>query len=225
MSDLFNTYLYQPILSVLIFIYQNVAFHDLGLAIVMLTILVRVVLFPVFWKGAKDQSLLQRLQPHIKKIQLDHKDNKEAQAKAMMALYREHRLNPFSGFALLLLQLPVFIALFRIFSKGLSAVQFDTTMLFRLINLGEKSVVVAVIAAALQYIQGKLALPPTKGNKENPLASTGKMMVIMGPALTLMILFNLPAALGLYWIVSTAFSIGQQVLINKKLPKLEDTTP
>ena len=225
MSDLFNAYLYQPILSVLIFIYQNIAFRDLGVAIVFLTIFVRAVLFPIFYKGAKDQALLQRLQPHIKKIQLDHKDNKEAQAKAMMDLYREHQLNPFSGFLLLLLQLPIFIALFRIFSKGLNGGQFDSHMFLGLINLGEKSIAIAIIAALLQYIQGKLSLPPqsigASGN-ENSMASAGRIMVVIGPVLTLMILFNLPAAIGLYWIVSTLFSIGQQVIINRRLPKVRD---
>ncbi len=77
MSDLFNIYLYQPILNVLIFLYQNFSFGDLGIAIIILTIIVRLVLFPVFYKGAKNQALMSALQPHVKKIQLDHKDNKE----------------------------------------------------------------------------------------------------------------------------------------------------
>ncbi|MEK7086984.1 MAG: YidC/Oxa1 family membrane protein insertase, partial [Patescibacteria group bacterium] len=95
MTNLFNAVFYQPILSVLIFIYNNLAFHDLGLAIIFLTILVRIVLFPLFYKGAKDQALIQRLQPHIKKIQLDHKVDKAKQAQELMALYKEHRFNPF----------------------------------------------------------------------------------------------------------------------------------
>ena len=112
MKTLYTTYLYQPILAVLVFIYNSVGFSDLGLSIIILTILVRIILFPIFYKSAKDQTLLQRLQPHIKKIQLDHKDNREVQAKALLSLYKEHKVNPFTGFALLLVQLPIFIVLF-----------------------------------------------------------------------------------------------------------------
>lgn len=222
MISLFNTYLYEPFLAVLIFLYDHLAFHDLGIAIVILTVLVRLVLFPLFYKGAKSQTLLQRLQPHIKKIQLDHKDNKEEQAKALMSLYRENRINPFSGFFLILVQLPIFIALFQVFTKGLKTYTFDNSAFFGLINLGEKSLVVAVIAAVLQYVQGKISLPPktAETGKENPFASTGKMMVIMGPVFTLFILTTLPSALGIYWAVSTVFSIVQQLYINKKLPRI-----
>src|SRR3989344_4200053 len=102
MANLFNNFIYEPLLAVLVFIYQNIAFGDLGLSVILLTVFVRVVLFPVFWKSAKDQALMNRLQPHIKQIQLDHKDDREEQAKKLMALYKEHRLNPLSGFLLLL---------------------------------------------------------------------------------------------------------------------------
>ena len=215
MATLFNTYLYQPILWLLVFIYQHLSFGDLGLAIILLTVVVRIVLLPLFYKGAKDQALMQRLQPAIKKIQTDHKDNKEVQA--LMALYKEHRLNPFSGFLLLLIQLPIFIALFQIFSKGLAAPVFDSRTLFGLIDLGAKSIVVVLIAAALQYVQGKLTLPPKSVSDGNPMASAGKFMIYVGPVISIIVFMNLPSALSLYWTVSTIFSIGQQLYINKKL--------
>ncbi len=221
MSELFHTYLYEPILWGFVFIYENLAFHNLGFAIILLTICVRIILFPIFYKSAKDQSLMQRIQPKLKKIQEEHKNNKEEQAKAMMRLYKENNLNPFSGFLLLLVQLPVFIALFKIFSNEVSSTIFDNPLFFGLINLGEKSIVIAVIAAIAQYVQGKLLLPPkTKdGENENQMARVGRTMTILGPALTFFILTNLPSALGLYWIISSLFSIAQQIYINKKIPK------
>lgn len=218
-SNIFHMYVYAPILGALVFIYENIAFNDLGVAIIILTIFVRVVLFPVFYKSAKDQTLMQKIQPRMKEIQEKHKDNKEAQAQALMALYKENKLNPFSGFFLLIIQLPIFIALFQIFSRELSNVAFDSSTFFGLINLSEKSIVLAFVAAGLQYIQGKMALATAGTTKDNPAASIGKMMVIIGPALTLIILFTLPSALGVYWIVSTLFSIGQQIYINKKINK------
>lgn len=222
MISLFNTYLYQPILSILVFIYEHLAFQDLGLAIIILTIFIRVVLFPLFYKGAKDQALMQRLQPHIKKIQLDHKNNKEEQARMLLALYRKHRLNPFSSIFLLLLQLPILIALYQVFLRELTSGIFDNLTFLGLIDLSEKSLALAVLAALLQYAHGKFSMPTQSGKAGmGQFAQMGRMMIIMGPALTFIILVNFPAALGLYWAVSTLFSLGQQVFINKKLPKIE----
>ena len=98
MANLFHTILYQPLFNALIFLYQYLSFHDLGIAIILLTIVIRLVLFPLFYKGAKDQAILQRLAPKIKEIQTNHKNDKQKQAKAMMDLYRQHKVNPFSGF-------------------------------------------------------------------------------------------------------------------------------
>ncbi len=220
-SSIFNAYVYEPIFEVLVFIYNTVSFHDLGTAIIILTILVRIVLFPVFYKSAKDQTLMQKIQPKMKELQEKFKNDKEAQAKALMGLYKEHNLNPFSGFLLLLVQLPIFIALFRMFSNALSNGLFDSTMFLGLIDLSEKSIVLAVLAAGLQYIQGKMTFAAQGSGKEgqgsNPAASMGKIMIVVGPVLTLAILSSLPSALGVYWTASTVFSVGQQFYINKKI--------
>ncbi len=216
MAAIFNTIIYQPILWVLIFLYQNASFGDLGIAIVLLTILIRLILLPLFYKGAKDQTVLQRLQPHIKKIQLDHKDDKEKQARAMMELYKTNKVNPFSGFLLLLLQLPVFIALFEIFTKGINSSTFTNQTFFGL-DLVQKSLILAICAALLQYLQGRLAIPNGK------METAQRVMMFVGPLVTILVLGNLPAALGLYWSVSNLFSLGQQVYINKKLPPLPDS--
>ncbi len=215
MGAIFDAIIYQPILWVLVFLYQNASFGDLGVAIILLTIIVRLILLPLFYKGAKDQTVLQRLQPHIKKIQLDHKDDKEKQARAMMELYKTNKVNPFSGFLLLLLQLPIFIALFEIFTKGITSVGFANPTLFGM-DLAAKSIVLAAVAAALQYLQARLTMP-TKS-----METAQRMMVFLGPAVTIIVLWNLPAALSLYWSVSNLFSLGQQVYINKKLAPLPD---
>lgn len=214
MITLFNNYIVEPIVWLLGHIYTTVAFDDLGIAVILLTVLVRVVLFPVFYKSARDGAIMQKIQPKIKEIQKQHSENKEEQARALIALYKEHRLNPFSGFFLLLIQIPVFWALFKILSSGTLGATFDNTTFLGLINLGEKSFVIVAIAAIFQYIQGRLALPPG-GNQEGTQAAVGKAMVWVGPLLTLIILGNLPAALGLYWAVSTLFSVFQQIYINK----------
>lgn len=219
MTEIFNAVIYNPINWVLLFLYHNASFGDLGIAIILLTVVIRLVLMPLFYKSAKNQTILQRLQPHIKKIQLDHKDNKEKQAKAMMALYKEHRISPFSGFLPLILQLPVFIALFEMFTTGITSGAFDNPTFFGL-DLAAKSLVLAVIAALLQYFQTRIAMPSLQG-----VDGTQKAMMFIGPVITVLILGGLPAALSLYWSVSNLFSLGQQFYINKKLPSLPDQTP
>lgn len=222
MGNLYQQFIYQPILSALVAIYHTASFNDLGVAIILLTVLVRLVLLPLFYGSAKNQSLLQRLQPHVKKIQLDHKDDKEAQAKALMELYRTHHVNPFSGFFFIIIQLPIFLALFQVFTKELGSGLFDNHAFFGLIDLEAKGLLLPLFAAALQYIQGKLSLPPSQVAAGAPGgAALGKVMVFVGPFITLMVLVNLPSALGVYWAVSTLFSIAQQIYINRHLPKLE----
>ncbi len=120
MSNLFHEILYRPLFNALIFLYQYFSFHDLGIAIILLTIILRLILFPLFHKGAKDQAILQRLAPKIKEIQTNHKNDREKQSKALLDLYRQHKVNPFSGFLLLLVQLPILIALYRVFLNGFS---------------------------------------------------------------------------------------------------------
>jgi len=220
MSWLFHTYIYEPILSVLAFLYQHLSFNDLGISIIELTILVRLILLPVFYKSTKDQTILQRLQPHIKKIQLDHKDDKERQARELMALYQQHRVNPFTGFFLLLIQLPVFVALFQIFTKGIGGELFQGNRWFLgILDLGEKSWLLVIVAAALQFLQSKMMLLKKTANTTTA-TSTQNLMLFVGPLLTIVILGNLPAAIGLYWLVSNVFSLVQQIYINKKVESI-----
>lgn len=229
MINLFNTYLYEPILSALVFIYENFAFHDLGLAIILLTVFIRIILFPLFYKGAKDQAVMQRLQPRIKKIQEDHKHDKEKQVRALMSLYREHRFNPFSGFLLIIIQLPILIALYQVFLKGLASAVFENKFFLGIVDLGEKSLLIAVLAALLQFFQSKLAMPTKSGDRKSSeqtaAASVSKTMLYLGPLLTITILATLPSALGVYWATSTLISVGQQLYINQRLRrKPEDKT-
>lgn len=230
MSTLFNEILYRPLFNALIFLYQYVSFGDLGVAIILLTIIVRFILFPLFYKSFKNQTLLQKLQPEIQKIQHDHKDNREKQAQAMLELYRHHKVNPFSGFLLIFIQLPILIALYKVFLNGFAeldpaslysfiSVPVDINSSFLgLLDLGKRSIFIVVLAAVLQYVQGKLSLPKKKeGEEVSKAAQIGRQMVFIGPILTIMVLTALPAAVGLYWLTTSAFSIVQQIIINRKI--------
>ena len=198
-----------PLQELLIFLDKTVAGGDLGVAIILLTVLVRLVLAPFFYKATKNQVLLQRLQPELRQIQQQHKDNREQQALAMMALYRRHQINPFSSFLLILLQLPILIALYRVFLNLPPQLE---SFAFDLLNLKETSIIVTGLAVVFQYFQGRLLLPPTAD-------PTAKNMVWLGPVLTLVFLAYLPSAVGLYWLTTTLFSIGQQLYLNQQLKK------
>ncbi len=219
MSSLYNNYIYQPLLHVLVFLYQHFSFHDLGIAIVLLTIIVRIILFPLFHKGAKDQAIMQKIAPKLKEIQIRHKDNKEKQVQETMALYREHKVNPFSQFLLLIIQLPILIALFKIFSKGFQEIQNLHPYFLGFIDLTKPNIIIVLAAAAAQFIQAKLTLPKTDKQSKNLSTAerVSRQMVFIGPIFVVVVFLQFPSALGLYWLTFSVFSVIQQIIINKQL--------
>ena len=208
MKEIFNSWFYGPMVSTLHFLYGITG--DVGLSIIILTIFIRVVLYPLFYRGAKDQLALQILQPKIKELQEKYKDDKELQAKEIMALYKENKTNPFSGFLVLLVQIPIFLSLFYTFKDGVTDASFDSFSLLGLINLKSGSVILTFLAAALQYFQLKMAAKAAK-------SPTPAFLEWLGPGLTVVILWRLPGALALYWSVSNLFSLLQQWYLNQKL--------
>lgn len=229
MTNLFNTFIYQPLLNLLVFLYEHVTIGSMGLSIILLTVLIRVILFPIFYKTAKHQKKIQVLQPHVKKIQETHKDDRAKQTQAMMELYREHGVNPFTPFGLLLLQLPVLIGLYIVFRDGFSeeALKWLYPFVpppetfsneFLGLSLTEPSLILTVVAAALQYVQARLAIVKTPKTGEPSAADRmGQNMAYISPILTLVVLYTLPAGIGLYWLTGIVFSIFQQIYINKHI--------
>jgi YidC/Oxa1 family membrane protein insertase len=231
MVYLYQQIFYRPILNVLIFFYNTIALRDFGLAIIFVTLLIRLVLYPFFHKGAKHQMMMQRLQPKIKKIQEMHKKDKVKQSEALMELYKEHGVNPFLGILLLFIQLPIMIALYWVVRSGLGTGQLTGLYSFipppqsinpiflSLINLAQPSLILIGIAAIAQYFQARLAIyrnPDTKAEL-SPAEKMAKQMAFIGPVFTILIFYGLPAAIGLYWLVTSLFSIVQQVVVNKNL--------
>ena len=215
MTNLFHTFLTEPLLNSLVFLYNYVAFQDLGIAIILLTFIIRLVLFPLFYKSFKNQTILQKLQPEVVKIQQVHKHDREKQAAALMDLYRQHRVNPFSGFFLILIQLPILIALYQVFLSPPAGL---TSTFLNFIDLKQTNLIIVALSSFLQYYQGKLSMPTTQpGQENNPALKMAKNMLFLGPLMTLVVLYNLPSAVGLYWLATTVFSIGQQMVINKQL--------
>lgn len=233
MRELFTELFYRPLFNALAWLYENVAFEDLGIAIILLTVIIRLVLFPLFQKTVKHQQITQNIQPEIKKIQKKHKDDKETQAKHIIELYGRYKINPMTPIIALLVQVPIIFILYRIFINGFSNGALDLLYpsinlpavpeqtFLGLLDLTQSSVAIAVIAALLQYIQGSLSLKKRGKNDGEPSKAekVGKKMVLFMPLVTLGILYTLPAAVGIYWSTTTVFSIFQQALVARSLNK------
>lgn len=233
---IFDVALYYPLFNLLVVIYNYLPGHDFGIAIIILTVIIRVILYPLSVKALNSQRALQKLQPKIQEIQRKYKEDKEAQAKETLELYKKEKINPFSGLLLALVQLPVLIALYRVFWNGLKTQELVNLYAFvsnpglinslflQTIDLSAPNAIFAVMAGVVQFFQTKMILPPPKNQAgKNDFASMmQKQMVYVFPVITVVILFKLPSALGLYWIASGVFSIVQQYFI---LKNKESATP
>lgn len=178
---LWGTFFYQPIYNSLIYIISVIPGYNLWLAIIFLTVLLRLILFIPAQRGLESQRKLQELQPRIKKIQEKYKNDQQKSAQETFALYKEYKVNPFGSCLPLLIQLPILIALFYVIKTGLNPdnvyllyaplQNFDLSLIntnfFGILDLQQKEVfVLPLIVAALQFIQMKLSLGRTKKPEE-----------------------------------------------------------
>jgi len=227
--NLFNQILYYPLFNALVWLYNIIPGQDLGIAIIILTALIRLILYPLSRKAIRSQKAMAKLQPEIKEIRKKYK-NKEEQAKAMMGLYQKYKINPLSGCLPILIQLPILVALYRVFFTGLDPQKLNglygfieqpsslNPIFLGLVDLSQRSIVLAILAGIFMFIQSKMLMPQkalqsTQGTKIAGLDISSLMshqMVYFMPLITIFIAWNLPAALPLYWIVITLFGIVQQ---------------
>ncbi len=232
MANLFHIIFYQPIFNLLVWFYNVIPGHDIGIAIIILTIVLKFLLFPLTLKSMKSQKSLQDLQPKINEIKEKYKNNKEELAKATMELYRRDRVNPFSSCLPILIQLPFLIALYQVLAAGLKSSGFEAlypfvanpehinTVSFGFLDLAaSKNVILCLLAGISQFFQGKMmstASPSRVAGKdegskdEAMLSSMNKQMLYMMPILTVFIGYSLPGGLVLYWIVMNLLTIAQQ---------------
>ncbi len=231
MSYLFEKILYQPLLNLLVLIYQFLGLQDFGLAIILLTVFIRFLLYP-FWQATlRQQKIIKQIQPELKRIQEKYKDNKEEQAKELFGLYKKNKINPFSSFVFIIIQLPILIALYRVLMEGLnnglgaglysfvSAPDEINYFFLNLINLREPNTIIIGLTVLAQYIQVKLGPSVSGGAHQNNIQEKAKQVekitALMIPAITLVFLLNLPSAIAVYWLTTTVFSIIQQLIVNK----------
>jgi YidC/Oxa1 family membrane protein insertase len=229
LGNLFYSFLYQPLLNILIFLY-NITGGNLGLAVVLLTLITRLLLMPSSLKGVKSQRALNKIQPAIKDIQKKYANDKEKQMKAIMELYQEKKVSPFSGCLPLLIQLPIIIALYQVFLRGLKGdslenwlypfINHPTAINFSflgILNLAESNIFLALLAGLLQFFQLKISMPEKQKNQGNDFGQAFQQQSIyFFPAITAIIVWNFGSVIGLYWICSMLFSIGEHYIVKKR---------
>lgn len=229
---IFNLIFYQPLLNILILFYQYLPGQDFGLAIILLTILIRILFYPLTTKAIKSQKTLEDFQKKFQEIQKEYKDDKERQTREMMALYQKEKINPFSGLLPLIIQLPILLALYQVFRKGLQVGEMANVYsffprpsqidpyFFGILDLTRPYLIFAILAGISQFFQTKMITPKT-GRTKTQLTQFSEMIqkqtLYFFPIFTILILWRLPAAISLYWLTTTLFSIIQQYLIFKKL--------
>jgi len=237
-SYIFNGLFFNPIYNGLVFLIANFSWIDMGIAVILVTIATKLIIFPLTKKSIKIQIKTKELEPKLEKIKKEYKDNKDAQTKKIIELYKENNLNPLSGFLVILIQLPVIFALYFVFLKG-GLPEINTEILYSFIkipaevnmhfiglfDMTEKNIILALFAGFSQYIQFQLILPRTKVKKKNePMTFKDNLMKSMNiqmkfimPIIVFFISYSLPSAIALYWTTSNLFMIFQEIFVKKKM--------
>jgi YidC/Oxa1 family membrane protein insertase len=196
-------------LSILSFFHSIVG--NYGIAIIFLTILTKVVLHPLTRKNFKVMKQMARLKPHMERLRAKHKDDHQTLQREMMKLYKEHNVNPFGGCLPLLLQLPVFFALFSALNNGIELRGAPFVFWIRDLSARDPYFILPILMGATMFIQQKMS--PTAGDP-----STEKMMLILPIVFTFLFL-SFPSGLVLYWLTQNILTIFEHWLIEKGIER------
>src|SRR3989338_1799046 len=233
LSSIWNTLLYQPFVNILAFLISIIPGGDVGIAIILLTFLVKLLLFPLSQKSLENQAKTSALSPLLNEIKASGA-TKEEQARRTFELYKKHKANPFSGCLLVLVQIPVIFALYFVFYKGIA---FNSDILYSfipvpenvnmnflgLIDIASKSAVLAALAGISQYLQAhfipKPPAPPGATGDDFAASFQKSMHLQMRyffPIIVAILSYSISGAIALYWLTSNLFAVAQQIYVNKK---------
>jgi len=213
-SSFFNTFVYVPLYNGLIALVDLVPWHDVGIAVILLTVLVRLVLYPLSKQAVKTQMAMKEVAPLIEELKVKYKDKQEELARAVFALYREKNIRPFSSFLLILVQIPVLIGLYWVFwGGGLPSVKTEVLYSFvsapemvnmnflGLVPMDERSLLFAVCAALTQVVYARLSMGARKPY-ERP--ETPSFTADLGQSMDLQMRYVLPVMLGVFAYIASA---------------------
>jgi YidC/Oxa1 family membrane protein insertase len=239
-SYVYNLILYKPLYNAFIGFIGTFPWVDAGIVVIIFTIIIKLILFPLSQKSVRSQIEMKKIQPDIDNIKLKYKDNKQEQALKTMALYKEKGVNPFAGIFLALIQLPILIALYMVFYKG-GLTNINTDMLYSFIkvpdeintfflgifDITQKNTILAVIVAVGQFFQIKFTMPaaPKKAEGEKKdtsfqgelARSMSTQMKYVMPIFMFFVARSFASLVSLYLITASVFAIVQELYMRKKI--------
>lgn len=232
-SYLYNNFVFNPLYNGLIYLIDIIPGIDAGIAVIIFTIIVRLILFPISKKAVVTQVKMKEIEPELNRIKREIPDRQQ-QAMAVMDLYKKKGVNPFSSFLFLFIQLPIIFALYKIFmSSGLPEVKESLLYSFvsvpridmnflGIVDIGSKSIILAIIAAVAQYLQLHFSLSASKPVKSDDPAmdmaqNMMKNMKYIFPIMVFFISYKIAAVVALYWTISSLFTLGQEIVVRKHL--------
>jgi YidC/Oxa1 family membrane protein insertase len=236
-SAVFHALIYEPLYNGLVFLVDVIPVHDVGIAVIILTIIVRFILFPLSKRAITTQIEMKKIAPKVEEIKEKYKDRREEQGRAILALYREHGVRPFASFALLFLQLPVLIGLYWVFAFG-GLPEVDAALLYSfvpvpdgvnmmflgLVPMNGHSILLAALAGISQFAYTRLSM----GHRTSPAKPAGaSFSADMARSMDIQMRYVLPVVIGtfsyflvaaapLYWATSNLFMIGQEYLMGRR---------
>ncbi len=242
-SFLYHAVLYDPLYNALVFLTNILPGHDVGIAIIVLTILVRVLILPLSQKAIVAQRKMKELEGEISKIKEKYKGEKEQQARATLELYRRNKVNPFSSILSMLIQILLIIPLYKIFFT-VNGQGFDQSILYSfvtapetvklmflgLVDMTSKSYLLAVLAGLSQFAQAKLMIPPappvahgTQLSFKDQLARSMSVQTkYFFPILIIFIGLGVPSAVVLYWVANNIFMIAHELVLGQRRKATSD---
>lgn len=236
MSFLYHTFFFDPLYNALIFLFENLSWADAGIVIILLTVIVRLILFPLSRKAVVTQVKMAEIAPELEAIKERHKDKPEEQARQTLALYKNKGINPFSGIFVIIIQIPIIIALYQIF---LHFPEVRSELLYSFISAPEKigatflgfdlsgkSILLALLAGLSSYFQIKIASQSQKspqGNSfsDNLVRSMHLQMKYFFPVIVFFIAYSVSGVIALYWLTTNIFSVGQEIFVRRNLDSVK----
>jgi YidC/Oxa1 family membrane protein insertase len=240
MSAIFNAVFYKPLYNGLVFLFDLLPWFDAGIILILFTVIIKLILFPLSKKSLTAQAQMKKIEPELKGIKEKYKNNQQEAAKATMELYRKNKVNPFASILIIIIQIPIVFALYFIFLRAglpniksellysfISAPGAVNIMFLGLIDLSVKSALLAVLAGISSFFQIRYSLsgqkpkpPSDKPSFKDDLARSMSMqMKYVFPIVVVFIAYNISGAVALYWITSNVFTLGQELVIRRRLKK------
>src|SRR3989344_3521473 len=241
----FKKLLYDPLYNALVLVASFMPGADVGLSVIVLTLMVKFAILPLTHSQMQTQRKMKVVEGEIKEIKKRHSGNSQEQTKQIMGLYKSHGINPLSGFLVLLIQIPILLALYFVFTRGIPFVATDLYSFVSLpaqinfnflglIDLAAKSIPMALLVGVSQYFQVRLAMPPPPKKEKNetkkedtPFSFSEELAKSMStnmryvmPAMIALISATLPSVVSLYWLVSNLFSIPHAPLVRRKATQI-----